>query len=129
MPKAFYTGDLNQPEEQCFLCGSLSGKAGKDEDSLYTNEEGVGPFCDHCWDLVGQALCNEESLCATHKSNEEGLTSSLEEIFEHAYGSEHETLHRIAVIASDAVGATGAVSLIVQDIRRARQEADNADRP
>jgi len=31
------------------VCHEPTGKAGRDEDSLYT-PNGVGPFCEQCWD-------------------------------------------------------------------------------
>lgn len=41
--------------EHCFLCNAKTGKAGRGEDSLYT-DAGNGPFCPDCW---------EETFCQT----------------------------------------------------------------
>ncbi len=34
--------------EYCFLCDSLTGRAGRYDDSLY-DAEGKGPYCPECW--------------------------------------------------------------------------------
>lgn len=34
--------------EYCFHCDEQTGKAGRDEDSLYT-PDGYGPYCEDCW--------------------------------------------------------------------------------
>ncbi|MDD1730484.1 MAG: hypothetical protein LUQ50_15625 [Methanospirillum sp.] len=39
--------------EYCWICGDLTGRAGRGEDSLYdTNDE--GPYCEDCWDATGE---------------------------------------------------------------------------
>jgi hypothetical protein len=35
--------------EHCKACDSETGKAGRDDDSLYL-DSGDGPYCDDCWD-------------------------------------------------------------------------------
>jgi hypothetical protein len=44
-------GDLFPPAECCYLCGNETGRAGRDEDSLY-DDEGDGPYCEECWGMV-----------------------------------------------------------------------------
>ena len=41
-------------EERCCMCDEPTGKAGRGEDSLYT-EDGRGPYCPGCWDVYGDA--------------------------------------------------------------------------
>jgi hypothetical protein len=36
--------------ERCLWCNEPTGRAGGCEDSLYSNDEGIGPFCERCWD-------------------------------------------------------------------------------
>ena len=35
--------------ELCCYCGNPTGNAGKDDDSLYCEVCGEGPFCDRCY--------------------------------------------------------------------------------
>jgi hypothetical protein len=35
--------------ERCFICGDPTGKAGRDEDSLFSTS-GDGPFCEQCFE-------------------------------------------------------------------------------
>jgi len=39
--------------EYCCACGEPTGRAGRGDDSLYT-DEGEGPYCSDCWDLEKQ---------------------------------------------------------------------------
>lgn len=41
-------------EERCCACDARTGRAGRDEDSHYT-ENGDGPYCDECWTLLPEA--------------------------------------------------------------------------
>jgi hypothetical protein len=47
-------GILTPPEtppdvivEECYICGDATGRAGRDEDSLFAGE--IGPYCEDCW--------------------------------------------------------------------------------
>jgi len=40
-----------QEIELCLDCEELTGKAGKDDDSLYL-EDGTGPFCEACFEAA-----------------------------------------------------------------------------
>lgn len=42
---------MSDQEERCTLCDETTGRAGKGEDSLYT-EDDRGPFCEKCWDSL-----------------------------------------------------------------------------
>lgn len=46
--------DLFPNLERCCVCDEPTGKAGRDEDSLY-RENGDGPYCETCWDRLEQA--------------------------------------------------------------------------
>ncbi len=35
--------------EYCCACDSPTGRAGQGEDSLYTDNAALGPFCEECW--------------------------------------------------------------------------------
>lgn len=37
-------------EELCIWCGCATGKAVVNEDSLYSDSLGIGPFCNECWE-------------------------------------------------------------------------------
>ena len=37
--------------EECCECGEYTGKSGFDEDSLYCESCGAGPFCESCFDI------------------------------------------------------------------------------
>ena len=39
----------SKEHEMCSVCGDLTGKAGKGDDSYYDSEN-HGPFCDDCWE-------------------------------------------------------------------------------
>lgn len=34
--------------ERCICCDAETGKAGRDDDSLYDRNE-LGPYCEDCW--------------------------------------------------------------------------------
>ena len=42
---------LHRKEERCFGCDEPTGRAGKDDDSLY-DSLGAGPYCEECWDFL-----------------------------------------------------------------------------
>ena len=45
--------------EYCDNCGDPTGRAGKGDDSLYTDED-EGPYCWECWQLMEQeSLTND----------------------------------------------------------------------
>lgn len=41
-------------EERCCICDEPTGRAGKQDDSLYL-ENGQGPYCEKCW----MSVCGE----------------------------------------------------------------------
>jgi len=40
--------------EYCWACGNPTDRAGAEEDSLFT-AEGIGPYCEECWDALSEA--------------------------------------------------------------------------
>lgn len=36
--------------EKCIFCDEPTGRAGRDEDSLYCEQCDRGPYCESCWD-------------------------------------------------------------------------------
>lgn len=41
---------MKEEYELCIICGSMTGRAGKGDDSIYV--DGVGPYCSSCEDLM-----------------------------------------------------------------------------
>ena len=39
-------------KEYCCKCWNETGKAGRHDDSLFT-DNGEGPYCENCWDIIG----------------------------------------------------------------------------
>lgn len=37
--------------ERCCECDATTGRGGKQDDSLYC-DDGQGPFCEECWEVV-----------------------------------------------------------------------------
>lgn len=35
--------------EECCVCGSHTGRAGRGDDSIYCDDCDMGPFCEGCW--------------------------------------------------------------------------------
>ena len=50
-----------QALEVCIRCGEYTGKAGSEEDSIYCDACGMGPFCSECVEEFGGCpYCGEE---------------------------------------------------------------------
>lgn len=52
-----------QREEMCCICDELTGRAGKGDDSLYT-DTGKGPFCQQCFDVQRVKEAREQAKLA-----------------------------------------------------------------
>ena len=52
--------------EECMVCHEPTGKAGRDEDSLYT-PNGVGPWCEQCFDDAWPIMVPNPDLLALAK--------------------------------------------------------------
>ena len=69
--------------ETCCECDAPTGRAGQGEDSLYAGN--FGPYCEDCWDDVGDTLANEiERLhnLIKHQARRVRNHSNPDEVFE-----------------------------------------------
>ena len=57
--------------EYCCDCGDATGRAGRGDDSLYT-DDGEGPYCAECWDN----LPSNSALCATQPEQRKERTQA-----------------------------------------------------
>lgn len=49
-------------EEMCCKCDEPTGRAGKQDDSLYL-EDGSGPYCEACFEAAQQSVHSDEAKC------------------------------------------------------------------
>lgn len=63
--------------ERCTDCGEPTDRAGAADDSIYTSE-GLGPFCDECWD-EGHAMDRLAARIAQLESDLDTLKAAARE--------------------------------------------------
>ena len=69
---------MDEPHyETCIHCGSHTGKAGADEDSIYLGT--IGPFCEDCYDETG--FYKLESELATLKKATDRFVAFMDEYY------------------------------------------------
>lgn len=54
-----------RPYEECFICGELTGRAGKSDDSIYCEKCDLGPFCVDCFDEHEKGIADVKCISKT----------------------------------------------------------------
>ena len=75
-------GDLSDTPkyETCSVCGEMTGRAGRADDSIYT-EDGVGPFCESCWaSIQPDAAIKLQSELSAANARADALQAELERL-------------------------------------------------
>ena len=66
--------------ETCSVCGEMTGRAGRADDSFYT-EDGVGPFCESCWaSIQPDAAIKLQSELSAANARADALQAELERL-------------------------------------------------
>ena len=66
-------------KEYCCKCGNETGKAGRGDDSLFT-DTGEGPYCESCWDKIHAGSSKETKEQTMSEQKEKTALELVDEI-------------------------------------------------